>query len=539
MNPPESPLPNDMFEDAVSRLGERPLLFSFETPISANRCAEIVDGISRALHRLGVRTRDRVALLLQNDPQFVLASLAAWRLGAMTVPLNPMLRARELGHHLDDSGATVLIVLDELLGEALPALPGTEIRCILTTDALALCAERPSPPPPPVRIGVSVHDLLTVAQDAGGPVPEARIGADEVAVLTYTSGTTGPPKGAMNTHGNIAFASQVYRDVLAVGEGDVILGIAPLYHVTGLTAHIGLGIAAAIPTVLAHRFDAAEVARLAEHHGASVTVAAITAYLALAAESAVQPHSLASLTRAYSGGAPIPPAVVASLRERLGVRIRPVYGLTETTGPTHICPLEESPPVDPETGAPAVGRALAGTAVQILGEQGLSLGPGEVGEIAIAGPQVVPGYWRRREETRAAFHDGLLRTGDIGVMDDAGWLYVVDRSKDMIVASGFKVWPREVEDVLYEHPAVREAAVVGVPDDYRGETVSAYVSLRSGGVVDDRELIEFCRRRLAAYKYPRTVHVIDELPKTATGKIMRGELRARRTQESQPRSQHR
>jgi long-chain acyl-CoA synthetase len=538
---PDSPLPIAMFEETVTRLGERPLLFSFESPISANRCAEIVDGVAGALHQLGVRPRDRVALLLQNDPQFVLASLAAWRLGAITVPINPMLRARELGHHLADSGATVLIVLDELLGEvAIPALPDTEIRCVLTTEALALCAERPSSPAPlPDRIGVPVDDLLSLARDARGAGPRARVGADEVAVLTYTSGTTGPPKGAMNTHGNIAFASQAYRELLAVGETDVILGIAPLYHVTGLTAHIGLGLAAAIPTVLAHRFDAAEVARLTEHHAASVTVAAITAYLALAAEPRVQRRALRSLTRAYSGGAPIPPAVVASLRKRLGVEVRPVYGLTETTGPTHICPLEESAPVHPETGALAVGRAVPGTAVRILGEQAVSLGPGEVGEIAIAGPQVVPGYWRRGEETRAAFHDGLLRTGDVGVIDDAGWLYVVDRSKDMIVASGFKVWPREVEDILYEHPAVREAAVVGVPDEYRGETVWGYVSLHSGAAADEQELIEFCRRRLAAYKYPRSVHVLDELPKTATGKIIRGELRASGTQESEQRSEHR
>ena len=529
MSRPGPTLPVAMFEATVARLRERPLLYSFQTPIPADRCAELVDGIASGLCGLGVRAGDRVALLLQNDPQFVLASVAVWRLGAITVPINPMLRPRELAHHLTDAGATVLIALDELFTDGVvAALATTAVGCVLTTGALDLCAERSSEPAAlPDPGGLPVHDLLTLARESAGPQPDVRIGPDDVAVLTYTSGTTGPPKGAMNTHANIAFASETYRERLEVGDGDVILGIAPLYHVTGLTAHIGLGLAAAIPTVLAHRFDAAEVARLTERHRASVTVAAITAYLALAADPAVTRTSLVSLTRAFSGGAPIPPAVVTRLHERLGVLIRPVYGLTETTGPTHICPPEESAPTHPETGALAVGRAVPGTTVRILDERGAALTPGGTGEIAVAGPQVVPGYWRLAQETAAAFDDhGLMHTGDVGVIDAQGWLYVVDRRKDMIVASGFKVWPREVEDVLYEHPAVREAAVVGVPDEYRGETVWGYVSLQPGSVVGEAELIEFCRERLAAYKYPRAVRLLDELPKTASGKIKRGELRA-------------
>ena len=526
----DPPLPMTLFDAAVEQLADRPFLFSFETAISARECARLVDGLARGLHGLGVGRGDRVGLFLQNDPQFVLASLAVWKLGAITVPANPMLRERELGHHLADAGATALIVLDELLAQtAAEALAATEIRVVLTTNALDLCDEREAEPVPiPDGVAVPVHDLLELAATSDAVAfPDVELGADDVAVLTYTSGTTGPPKGAMNTHGNIAFASEVYRESLGVGAQDVILGIAPLYHVTGLTGHIGLGLAAAIPTVLAHRFDAGETARLTEFHGASVTVAAITAYMALAADPAAQAHSVASLTRCFSGGAPIPPAVVTSVRERLGIQVQPVYGLTETTGPTHICPLDELAPSHPETGALAVGKVVAHTTSRIVGEHDESLGPGETGEIAVHGPQVVPGYWHQPDETAHTFRNGLMHTGDIGVTDEDGWLYLVDRSKDMIVASGFKVWPREVEDVLYEHPAVREAAVIGVPDEYRGETVWGYVSLQPGAVVAESELIQHCRERLAAYKYPRTVIVLDELPKTASGKIMRRELRAR------------
>jgi len=400
---------------------------------------------------------------------------------------------------------------------------------VISTGETDLCESQTAPRlPVPESLTLPVHDLLTLIESGdAGKLPDPELTADDVAVLTYTSGTTGPPKGAMNTHGNIAFASDAYRVLLEAAEGDVILGIAPLYHVTGLTAHIGLGLAAAIPTVLAHRFDPVQTAQLTELHGASVTVAAITAFLALAANPEVQASSMASLTRAYSGGAPIPPAAVTGIRDRLGLEIRPVYGLTETTGPTHISPLHGEVPCHQETGALAVGRALPHTAAKVVGEDGAELAPGKAGEVAIRGPQVVPGYWRREDATASTFRDGFMHTGDIGIVDEGGWLYLVDRKKDLISASGFKVWPREVEDVLYEHPAVREAAVVGVPDDYRGETVWAYVSLQPGATVADGELVAFSRERLAAYKYPRIVNVLEELPKTASGKIVRRELRER------------
>jgi long-chain acyl-CoA synthetase len=298
-----------------------------------------------------------------------------------------------------------------------------------------------------------------------------------------------------------------------------------LFHVTGLIAHIATALLVPVPLVLAFRFDADEACRLIERHGATFTVAAITAYTAML--NAGSTCDLGSLSKAYSGGAPVSAASAAAWEARTGHPLLVAYGLTETTSPTHLVPLGERAPVDPGSGALSVGRPVAGTTVRIVDPDGAEVRVGEAGEIAVRGPQVVPGYWRDAEATAHALPHGELRTGDVGLVDADGWLYVVDRLKDLINTSGFKVWPRDVEDVLYAHPAVREAAVVGVPDAYRGETVKAFVSLKDHESVAPDALIAFARERLAAYKYPREVEVLAELPKTASGKILRRSLRAR------------
>jgi long-chain acyl-CoA synthetase len=341
----------------------------------------------------------------------------------------------------------------------------------------------------------------------------------DVATLTYTSGTTGPPKGAMNTHANIVHGARAYRDFAELGPGDVILGLAPLFHVTGLVAHVATAVLVPAPLVLTGRFDAGAVAALVERERPTFTVAAITAFTALLNA----PGDLTSLAKAYSGGAPVSQASARAWEERSGHPLRIAYGLSETTSPSHLVPLAHRPPADPASGALAVGIPVTDTVARILGPDGAELPAGEAGEIAIRGPQVVPGYWNRPDETAHALPGGELRTGDVGLMDADGWFYVVDRLKDQINVSGFKVWPREVEDVLYAHPAVREVAVVGVPDEYRGEAVKAVVSLKAAATPE--ELVAFARERLAAHKYPRLVEIVDELPKTASGKILRRALR--------------
>jgi long-chain acyl-CoA synthetase len=372
-----------------------------------------------------------------------------------------------------------------------------------------------------------VDDFFALIRAHAGEAPPApRLSGDDVAVLTYTSGTTGPAKGAMNTHRNVVFTAHVYREWAHIGPRDVILGIAPLFHVTGLIAHLALGLLVPAPIVLSHRFDAATACSLVERHGATFTIAAVTAFHALLHEPARMRHDLSTLSKAYSGGAPIAPAFVEDFERETGIVIRSAYGLTETTSPSHLTPLGRRTPVDAATGAFSAGIPVFDTTARIVDEHGGDVAAGEVGEVLIQGRQVVPGYWDNAEETAHALRGGELHTGDVGFVDADGWLYVVDRRKDLVVASGYKVWPREVEDVLYAHPGVREAAAIGVSDDYRGETLWAYVSLTSPAAAEPDAIVAFCRERLAAYKCPTRVTILDELPKTASGKILRRDLRA-------------
>jgi long-chain acyl-CoA synthetase len=286
--------------------------------------------------------------------------------------------------------------------------------------------------------------------------------------------------------------------------------------------------------VLGYRFDPRTTVELIRHWRPTFTVAAITVFIALMNEESLQPEDLESLRTVYSGGAPIPPSTANAWEQRFGTWIHNAYGLTETTSPSHATPLGRHSPVDDRTGALSVGTPTFNTIVKVVGDDGQELPPGEIGEFVTSGPQVVSGYWEKPEETAHAIPDGELHTGDVGFMDDDGWFYIVDRKKDQINAAGYKVWPREVEDILYEHPAVREAAVVGAPDEYRGETVKAFVSLKPGQTAEPDEIIAFCKERMAAYKYPRQVELIDELPKTVTGKVLRRELRDRPASEPAP-----
>ena len=325
----------------------------------------------------------------------------------------------------------------------------------------------------------------------------------------------------------MVFNAQTYRDWIGIGPQDVVLGVAPLFHITGLVGHIAISLLSGAPLVLMYRLDPALTIGTVRAEQATFTIGSITVFIALMNVPDADRHALASLTKVYSGGAPIPPSTVKAFQAAFGHYIHNAYGLTETTSPSHAVPLGAKAPVDQASGALSVGVPVYNTVVRIVGDDGADLPPGEIGELVTTGPQVVAGYWNKPEETAAALPEGSLHTGDVGYMDDQGWFYIIDRKKDQINVGGYKVWPREVEDVLYEHEAVREAAVVGVADPYRGETVKAFVSLRAGQSVTDTELIAFARERMAAYKYPRQIEFLDEIPKTVTGKLLRRELRAR------------
>jgi long-chain acyl-CoA synthetase len=508
-----------------------PFLYYFGTALTGAAVEADSDALAVALAARGLGRGDRLALFLQNVPQFVIGLLAAWKLGAIAVPVNPMLKERELRYVLADSGAKAIISQQDLWNlVGARAVEGTGVTVAISTSALDyLDSEAPA-----VLAGVSrmatpgAVDFGELLREHGGerPAPVA-LGPDDVAMLTYTSGTTGDPKGAMNSHGNVVFNACAFREWMSLNRQDVVLGGAPLFHITGLIAHVAVGMLVPMPIVLGYRFEPATIVRLAERYRCTFTVMAITAFTALANDPSAAAADLSSLTKAYSGGAPIAPSIVERFEREVGPYIHNVYGLTETTSPSHAVPLGSRAPVDPASGALSVGVPVFNTVVRILDDEGNELPPGAVGEIATSGPMVVPGYWNRPDATKRTLPGGELRTGDVGFMDSDGWFYLVDRKKDMIVASGFKVWPREVEDTLVRHPAVREAAVVGVPDAYRGETVWAYVSLRPGSAATPEELIEFCRAEMAAYKYPRRIEVLADLPKTPTGKLLRRELRQR------------
>ncbi len=519
-----------MFEATLERAPDATLLHYFDARLTAGEVEWIASGLAAGLTGLGVGRGDRVALYLQNVPQFVLAMLAVWKAGAIVVLINPMYREREIAHLLNDSGAKVLIALEQLYGDVAETVTTeTSVEAVVTTSPLDLLdGQLPAMLEDLERVRHhGVHDLLELAAaNTGAALPDPALEPNDIAFLTYTSGTTGPPKGAMNTHGNVAFNSQVYREWMAIDAADdVILGVAPLFHVTGLIAHAGLALLTGAPLLLSYRFDAASCLELIERRRPTFTIGSITVFISLMNHPDAAHRDLSSLTKVMSGGAPISPAVASEWKRRSGTPLHNVYGLTETTSPSHAVPLGACAPVDEQSGALSVGVPVFNTIVRVVDEQGAEVAPGQLGEFMTYGPQVIPGYWNKPDESAHAIKGGWLATGDIGFMDEHGWFYLVDRKKDMINASGYKVWPREVEDVLYQHPAVSEAAVVGVPDEYRGESVKAFVSLKPGQSTDEAELKRFCKERMAAYKYPRAIEIVAELPKTTTGKILRRELR--------------
>ena len=505
-----------------------PAIAYFDGAISYGELDANSDALAAWLSQQGVVRGDRVAIILQNTPHFVIAMVAAWKLGAAPMPANPMYRRDELAKLFADGTPSAVIAHDDHIPTVLEALDKAGVAAAVVSasahdfqtrdDARVLTGRRPVP--------AGASDFLAILADFAGRAPPALTpSADEMGLLLYTSGTTGQPKGAMLRHSSLAFNSQVYRDWCPLLSGSSILGIAPLFHITGIVGHIGAAFAASSLLILHYRFEPSMVLDVIRERRPSMTVGAITAFNALMHAPGVSADDFASFDGLYSGGAPIAPSLADSIQAALGQPVFPAYGMTETTSPTHICPRGIRPPVDPVSGALSIGVPISNTESMIADEDGRPAAVGEVGEVWMRGPQIMAGYWNKPEQTAEALSDGWMHSGDVGFMDAAGWFYLVDRKKDMISASGFKVWPREVEDVLIAHPAVREAAVIGEPDEYRGETVKAFVSVTPGAAVDLADLVAHCRERLAAYKVPRVIEVVEELPKTLTGKIQRVLLR--------------
>lgn len=483
------------------------------------------DRLAEWLGEQGVGSGDRVALVLQNTPQFVITVLAAWKLAAIAVPLNPMYRGPELSGLFADCEPAAIVCHDDRYAAVLAAAGERLHSRILWTSPREFQSrndERVLPGASPAPAAAALASVLARPEAA---LPErAQSRAQDVAVLLYTSGTTGVPKGAMLTHANLVFNARTCVRHFGLGQAARIFGIAPLFHVTGFVIQMVTGFAAQASMVLTYRFQPALVLDAFLEHRPTFVIGAITAFIALMNQPQARREHFQSFIDLYSGGAPIAPAVVDAFQRQFGRAIRSSYGMTELTAPSHLAPRSGPIPVDPASGALSIGQPTPGIDAIVVDEQGVAVGSGVHGEVAVRGPNVMAGYWRKPQETAEVLRDGWMHTGDVGFFDGNGWCYLVDRKKDMICASGFKVWPREVEDVLYQFSGVHEAAVVGAPDAYRGETVVAFVSPQQGAELDPQALARHCRERLAAYKCPVAVNVLPELPKTESGKITRAVL---------------
>lgn len=512
-----------MFRAAVASAPTEIAIHYFDAAITWSSLDDLSDSLAVAFQDLGVKRGDRVTLFLQNVPQFVVAMVAAWKAGAAMHTVNPMMKPHELAKQLEEIRPRVLVSLESLYADVVRHIAvDTDFTKVVTTSELDFLTGSP----PPALIASThqrfeqTHDLVDLVQACAGRAPElVELAADELAQIMYTSGSTGLPKAAMSTHGNVVFNSHAYRQWLSLGSGDVCIAAMPLVHVTGPIGYLGASMAAVIPVVLMYRFDPRLFLETVERHRVTYTVLSPTGLAAVMAQPESHKHDISSLTKLLSGQVE---QTMEAWERRFGVYVSSIYGATECTSPTHIEPLGCRAPIDAERGKRAVGVPIYNTSARIVNDDGADVPVGELGEIVVSGPQVGLGYWNCPGV--ASFRNGVYFTGDIGYMDEDGWFFIVGRKKDMIDASGFKISPLEIENVLYDHPAVREAAVIGIPDSYRGETVKAFVALRPGCSVAEAELIAFCRERMAAYKYPRIVEIWDDLPKSDIGKIAKSRL---------------
>jgi fatty-acyl-CoA synthase len=502
-------------EASVAKHPQRAAIDYYGSRLSYAEVKRQVDALAGFLQqRYGIRRGDRVLLYAQNSPQFVIAYYAILRANAVVVPVNPMNRTEELRHYVEDSDARVAIAGNDVLREIEP-LALERVLPVVYSDYLA----RPTDLPIPDFVRAAGSRAWGEALEANlAPGPHLAA-PDDLAVMPYTSGTTGKPKGCIHTHASVQATTVPYLHWRGAQEESVVLCAMPMFHVTGMQAGMNAPIHIAATLVVLSRWDR-ECAALQIERARITNWSAITTMLVdFLSNPNLKQHDLSSLRVLGGGGAAMPEALARRLEEVIGLPFVEGYGLSETMAPTHI-----NPPHRPKR--QCAGIPFFNTDARVIDVETLAaLPPGKVGEIIVRGPQVFQGYWKQPEATAQAFliHDGerFFRTGDLGYYDEEGYFFVTDRLKRMINCSGYKVWPAEVESMLYAHPAIQEACVIAARDAYRGESVKAVVVLKSTSRdTSSRDIIEWARERMAAFKVPRTVEFVDELPKTSTGKIL-------------------
>ena len=522
-----------LLEDAARDFPHAPALHFEGRTISYAQLASQVRRFSGALAAMGVDRGTKVGLILPNCPQAVVALFGALRLGATVVQNNPLYTEHELGHQLADAGVEVLVCLDLVYDRVKALRPRTAIREVIVTSVLDELPGVKRVLAPYTRKGKAAsasigkdepvkrwRDLLGSAPAA----PElAEVDADrDLALLQYTGGTTGVSKGVMLTHANLrANVEQVRAWFPDADPGrEVMMAVLPFFHVYGLTVCLLLGLRIGAALVLLPRFDLDGVMSAVDKYRPTLLPGVPTMYVAINKAVETGGHDLSSIKACLSGAAPLPLEVAERFERFSGGRLVEGYGLSESS------PVAIANPIYGKRKAGTIGMPIPDTLARVAdpSQPDRTMPAGEPGELALAGPQVMLGYWNRPDETAQVLQDGWLLTGDMAVMDEEGYFSIVDRKKDLIIAGGYNIYPREVEEVLYEHPKVLEVCVAGVPDSYRGEVVKAFVVLRSGEQATVEEIREFAKTRLAAYKVPRSVEFRDDLPKTLIGKVLRRAL---------------
>jgi long-chain acyl-CoA synthetase len=481
---------------AVAEDAARPAIKLDDQGLTYGQLDDAAGRVAGMLRAQGVQPGDRVAVQLPTVPFFPIVFYGALRLGAVVVPLNPLLKDREIGYHLSDSGARVIVAWHEVSDAARSGSEEAGAECLSVVPG-------------------------EFEQRLGGadPVPEVVPRADDdTAVIIYTSGTTGTPKGAMLTNANLAATARTARDLCDIGPGDVTLATLPLFHVFGMSSVMNAAVVGRAMLTMVPRFEPGRVLEVVQRDRATLFGGVPTMFTALLHHPDRERFDVSTLTLCVSGGASLPVEVLRGFDEAFGCNVLEGYGLTETTGmATFNTPDRERKPG-------SIGVPIGGSEIRVVDDDDRDVSQGDSGELVMRGPFVMKGYWKRDDATEQVMRDGWFHTGDIARFDDDGYLFIVDRKKDLIIRGGYNVYPRELEEVMYEHPAVREAAVVGIPHKSLGEEVGAAVALNPGADATPGELRLFMKERVAAYKYPRLIWLVDELPKGPTGKILKREI---------------
>jgi long-chain acyl-CoA synthetase len=488
-----------MLRETASKAGDRTALVvaSSGATVTFSELDREADRVARGLLAIGVSKGDRVALGMHNVAHFPFAYFGILRAGAVVVPLNVMLTAKEVARVLSDSGAKAVLTTPPFADVVTEGAADLDVR-VFSSDAW--------------------DELGQIGEEA----PDAGLVEDDLAVLAYTSGTTGEPKGAMLSHGNLLanLNQQMSIPEAHVTDEDVLFLALPLFHIFGLNVTLGLLVMNGAKGILVERFEPVPALNLIQSNKVSVVFGAPPMYTAWCATPGADQYDLSSVRLAISGAAPLPADVLREFRDIFNVEIYEGYGLTETA------PTLTSNRMTDKPRAGSIGKPLPGIELRVVDEEGGDVELGDPGEIVVRGPNVFQGYWNRDEATEQVFRDGWFRTGDIAVQDEDGYLYLVDRKRDLIIVSGFNVFPSEVESALLLNPHIAEAAVIGQPHPYTGETVKAFVVLETGATATEEEVIADVQTHLARFKCPTSVEVVDSLPHLLTGKVLRRALRA-------------